>query len=309
MMVNPSCMPLSFKLNPDLGVTALPPMSFGFAHMTSNPFYLYQGTLYKVPTSEKEHGHFRIDMATIPPAEVAPTSRPLHPKGGHNYYAGRDMEKLQRRLKSIAKDVAKAAYQPADTGQPYRRDYEPRTSGWKGARSSDFLQRRYSSADLSQTSYNTLHPAPFSQELAQTTSIDRHPRDNAITTASFEAGVFRRQSHNHASVVNADRNPITSAEISSAELAQDACPNTSSPVSMSVEDSHPLPSRGPVQTDPPWVALYLARERAEDRLWEEKLTSSVWITLRAVVGFGAARNAKDESKQSGNSVTGKSQTG
>lgn len=297
-MVNPSCTPLSFKLNPDLGVAALPPMSFGFAHMTSNPFYLYQGTLYKVPTSEKEHGHFRIDMATIPSA------RPLHPKGGHNYYAGRDMEKLQRRLKSIAKDVAKAVYQPADTERRYRRDFEPGTSGRKETRSLDFLPRRHSSADLGQTSYNTLHPAPSSQELAQTTSIDRDSRDNAITTASFGAGVFRRQSHNHASVENADYSPIIGAETSSAELAQDAC---SSPA-MLVEDPYPLPSRGPVQSDPPWVALYLARERAEDQLWEEKLTSSVWGTLRAVVGFGAAGSAKDESKQSGNSVTGKSQT-
>jgi len=49
--------------------------------MTSNPFYLYQGTLYKIPTSEKEHGLFHIDMATIPSAEVKSTSRPLHPKG------------------------------------------------------------------------------------------------------------------------------------------------------------------------------------------------------------------------------------
>jgi len=274
-------------------------MSFGFAHIPSNPFYLYQGTLYKVPTSEKEHGLFRIDMATIPSTEVESTSRPLHPKGGHNYYAGRDMEKLQRRLRAIAKDVAKAAHKLADTEQPHRRDSEPRTSIQNETRIPDFLQRRHSYTGPRQVSYNNLNPVSSSKEPEQTTSVGRHPRDSAITshaTAPFSA-----------SGVNADRNPITGADAASAELAKSASPETSSLASMPVKESGPLPSRGQVQTDPPWVALYLARERAEDQFWGEKPTRSVWGTLRALVGFGDAASS-NKSKQSGDSVMGKSQT-
>ena len=273
--------------------------------MASNPFYLYQGTLYKVPTSEKEHGHFHIDMATIPSAEVKSISRPLHPKGGHNYYAGRDMEKLQRRLKIIAKDVAKAARQPAVTEQRHRRDSEPSTSGQKETRSPDSLQRRYSSGGPSQASYNDPDPIPPFKGLARATSMERHPRGGAIVsspTAPLSAGAFRGQSGNHAGVVNAGCSPITGVEVASAELVQGARPNTGSQASLLIEESYPLPSRGPVQTDPPWVALYLARERAEDQLWEEKLTRSVWGTIRGVVGFGAAGNAKDKNSQSSFSV-------
>jgi hypothetical protein len=65
------------QVEPSSGVPALPPASFGFAHIASNPFYLYQGTLYKVPMSEKEHGHFHIDMATIPSAGLDPHLAPF----------------------------------------------------------------------------------------------------------------------------------------------------------------------------------------------------------------------------------------
>ncbi len=286
----------------------MPPVSFGFARMASNPFYLYQGTLYKVPTSEKEHGLFHIDMATIPSAEVKSTPRPLHPKGGHNYYAGRDMEKLQRRLKSIAKDVAKAALPPEVTELHHRRDSEPSTSGQKETRSPDSLQRRYSSGGPSQDIYNDLNPIPFFKGLARATSMERHPRGSVIVsgpTAPLSAGVLRGQSGNHAGKVNAGYNPITGVEATSTELVQGACPNTSSEASLLIEESYPLPSPGPVQTDPPWVALYLARARAEDQLWEEKPTRSIWDTIRGVVGFGAA---KDKSRQSSFSVVETEQT-
>lgn len=261
--------------------------------MASNPFFLYQGTLYKIPTSEKEHGQFRID---IPSTGVKSTSRPLHPKGGHNYYGGRDMEKLQRRLKSIAKDLVKG---PVDTEEPYRRDS---ASGQREMKSPDLLQRRYSSGSPSQASYNNLKPTPPFKERARSTSMDRRPRARGSVVLSgliapFSAVVFRRQSGNHAGVVNAGDNPTTGIEITSAELVQGACPNSSNLASLPIEESSPLPlPRGPVQTDPPWVALYLARERAEDQLWEEKLTRSVWDTFRGVVTFGAAGKAKDESE-------------
>ena len=206
------------------------------------------------------------------------------------------MEKLQRRLKSIAKDLAK---KPADAEEPYRRDS---ASGQKEMRSSGLLQRRYSSGGPSQATYKNLSPTPPFKERARTTSMDRRPRGSVVLSgliAPFSASVFRKQSGNHAGAVNAGDNPTTGVEITSAELVQDACPNSSSLASLPNEESSPLPSsRGPAQTDPPWVALYLTRERAEDQLWEDKLTKSVWGTLRGVVGFGAAGKAKDESESS-----------
>ena len=262
--------------------------------MASNPFFLSQGTLYKIPTTEKEHGQFRIDMSST---EVKSTSRPLHPNGGHNYYGGRDMEKLQRRLKSIAKDLVKRV---ADTEEPYRRDS---ASGQIEMRSSDVPQRRYSSGSPSQATYNNLHPTSAFKDRARSTSVDRRPRARGTVVLSgliapFGAGMFRRQSSNHAAVVNASDNPIPSVEITPAEPVQDAHSDSSGLASLTMEETYPLPlPPGPVQKDPPWVALYLARERAEDQLWEEKLTRSVWGTLRGVVGFGAAGKANDESEK------------
>jgi len=283
------------------GVPALPPASFGFAHIASNPFYLYQGTLYKVPMSEKEHGHFHIDMATTPSAGAESTPRPLHPKGGHNYYAGRDMERLQKRLKSIAKDVAATVSRPGEAEQPCGRDSEPGTADQRESRSSDCTQRRrHSSNGPSRASYNDLK-SPFSRELPRATSVGRHPGDSIISgsrIASFTAGMFRRQTRNQAGLVTTDGNPIKNADSASMELGQDARPGTTSPASLLVEESCSVPLQGPTGTDPPWVALYLARERAEDQLWEDKLKKSVWSTLRGVVGFVAAGNGKVKVEQS-----------
>lgn len=112
--------------------------------------------------------------------------------------------------------------------------------------------------------------------------------------ASFSTGLFRRQ--NKADMVNADNNPTTGAEVTSAELGQGAFPDTTS---LLTEEPYSVP---PVDTDPPWVALYLARERAEDQLWEEKLKRSAWGALRGVVGFGAAGGDRGMTKQSGDGV-------
>jgi hypothetical protein len=277
--------------SPVPGVPALPPVSFGFAHMASNPFYLHRGILYKVPASEKEHGHFHIDMATVPPAGVGPVSRPLHPKGGHNYYAGRDMEKLQRRLKSIAADIAKAACRPVDIKQPYT------LAGQKETKSLDSLRRRrHSSSGPNQLSYSNISPSSSSRELVRTTSEEGQPRGNVIRgglIASISAGVFRKQIPNKASMANANDNRIDSTDIASGEAGQDACSITTSPIALLIEGHSPLPPPGPGGMDPPWVALYLAREQAEDQLWEEKLTRSTWGPLRGVVGFIVAGKAKD----------------
>jgi hypothetical protein len=281
--------------------------------MASNPFYLYHGTLYMVPTSEKEHGHFHVDLATIPSAGIGSTSRALHPKGGHNYYAGRDMEKLQRRLKGIAKDVAKAACLSVDIEQPFKHDSEPGTSEQKEMRSSGTLRRRrHSAGGPSQIPCSDLKLSS-SRKLARTTSEEGHLHGNVRQrvmgglVASFSAGVFSGLTRRKAGTVNADNNSIVDAELGQ----EDAYPSTTSPAALFTEEFHPVPSRGPRDMDPPWVALYMAREQAEDQSWEEKLMRSVWGTLRGVVSFGVAGKAKDidiMTPQFGDGMTGRAQT-
>jgi hypothetical protein len=60
-----------------------------------------------IPPSESEHGHFNVD---VPEDQVI-----LHPRGGHNYYGGRDMERLQRRLKAITLDLESSGPLPKAT--------------------------------------------------------------------------------------------------------------------------------------------------------------------------------------------------
>ena len=96
-MVSTKCTRFCFVLlNFLLGVPALPPASFGFHHFDDQPFYLYEGTLYQIPSSEKEHSMFEVEESSLTEEQVVPPDFPL---GGHNYYGGRDMEKLQRLMR------------------------------------------------------------------------------------------------------------------------------------------------------------------------------------------------------------------
>lgn len=61
--------------------------------------YLHNGILYHIPASEHEHSIFEIEQASAPEDSVVAADYPL---GGHNYYGGRDMEKLQRLMKWAA---------------------------------------------------------------------------------------------------------------------------------------------------------------------------------------------------------------
>ena len=79
-----------------LGVPMLPPMTIGYAHHTANALFLRDDRLFRIPESEKEYGSY-----DIPAVEDAPP--PLHPKGGHNYYNGRELEKLARRADLLIK--------------------------------------------------------------------------------------------------------------------------------------------------------------------------------------------------------------
>ncbi|KAG9010987.1 hypothetical protein FRB93_003437 [Tulasnella sp. JGI-2019a] len=81
------------------GVPALPTAFMGYRHFTENPLYLYHGALYHIPPSEAENTIFTVAEAEADPTSLIP---PDYPLGGHNYYGGRDMEKLQRLMKSAA---------------------------------------------------------------------------------------------------------------------------------------------------------------------------------------------------------------
>ena len=77
-------------LTPITGVPALPPTRLGYRHFCQEPIYTIGGKLYRTPSTECEHASFRVVQSD--------TAVPLFPKGGHNYYNGRDLEKFSRRI-------------------------------------------------------------------------------------------------------------------------------------------------------------------------------------------------------------------
>jgi hypothetical protein len=76
------------------GVPAIPLLSFGYRHFTERPLYFFGGRLYNVPPSESEYTLFMVEPDIGDNEQI-----PNHPRGGHNYYNGRDMEKFSRRMK------------------------------------------------------------------------------------------------------------------------------------------------------------------------------------------------------------------
>ncbi|KAG6915511.1 hypothetical protein DXG01_011136 [Tephrocybe rancida] len=75
------------------GVPSLPPLRLGYRHFAADPFYLDQTRLYHVPHSECEHALFETK-----PSSVDEENAVQFPKGGHNYYNGRDFERHGRRI-------------------------------------------------------------------------------------------------------------------------------------------------------------------------------------------------------------------
>ncbi len=82
----------SWSMN-DLGVPALPPLFLGYRHFCKEPIYTFCGHVYRTPASECEHSLFHVQQHN----ETEGDSR-LFPKGGHNYYNGRDLERFARRI-------------------------------------------------------------------------------------------------------------------------------------------------------------------------------------------------------------------
>ncbi|KAL6309995.1 Alpha/Beta hydrolase protein [Sparassis latifolia] len=76
------------------GIPSLPPSIFGYAHLARTALYFYHGQLFHTPVSQREHGVFNVAGDALDPARV-----PEHPRGGHNYYNGRDWEKIIRRMR------------------------------------------------------------------------------------------------------------------------------------------------------------------------------------------------------------------
>ncbi|KAJ6478744.1 Alpha/Beta hydrolase protein [Mycena vitilis] len=75
------------------GVPSMPPLAFGYRHFAQSPFYFIHGRLYQVPPPSREYALFHLTPDLEDEKNV-----PDYPRGGHNYYNGRDMEKFARRI-------------------------------------------------------------------------------------------------------------------------------------------------------------------------------------------------------------------
>ncbi|KAF8155574.1 Alpha/Beta hydrolase protein [Crassisporium funariophilum] len=77
------------------GVPALPPARLGYRHFCKEPIYTVGGKLYRTPATESEHALFHV-LSDSNDGDQSFT--PIFPRGGHNYYNGRDLERFARRI-------------------------------------------------------------------------------------------------------------------------------------------------------------------------------------------------------------------
>ncbi|KAJ3512710.1 hypothetical protein NLJ89_g3362 [Agrocybe chaxingu] len=80
------------------GVPALPPAFLGYRHFCEQPIYTAGGKLYQTPPTEAEHASFHVRSDGLDEGQEY-----LFPKGGHNYYNGRDLERFARRINWLDK--------------------------------------------------------------------------------------------------------------------------------------------------------------------------------------------------------------
>ncbi|OCH96181.1 alpha/beta-hydrolase [Obba rivulosa] len=93
------------------GVPSFPPTWLGFRHMTNSQLFYYCGCLLRIPQTESEHGQFTVSKDALDLTKI-----PDHPRGGHGYYNGRDIEKVVRRVLLFKKMM--------DSGAPdWEKDY------------------------------------------------------------------------------------------------------------------------------------------------------------------------------------------
>jgi len=76
-------------------------LKFGYRHFTPTPLYFVRGRLYHVPATESEYARFLVSPDSEDHEQI-----PEHPRGGHNYYNGRDLEKFARRMGWLDKVVS-----------------------------------------------------------------------------------------------------------------------------------------------------------------------------------------------------------
>ncbi|KAF7360176.1 Triacylglycerol lipase [Mycena venus] len=74
------------------------PLAFGYRHYAQSPFYFVHGRLYQIPLASREYALFHL-TPDLEDEKIVPD----HPRGGHNYYNGRDMEKFARRMMWLEK--------------------------------------------------------------------------------------------------------------------------------------------------------------------------------------------------------------
>lgn len=103
------------------GVPALPPKRFGFRHVINSFLYLHHGCLYNTPPEEVERTFFQVEHDE----DTYQSHPPEYPLGGHNYYNGRDMEKLVRRMQWL--DAVASGELPKDWEHRYAKRLEAET--------------------------------------------------------------------------------------------------------------------------------------------------------------------------------------
>ncbi|TFK26085.1 alpha/beta-hydrolase [Coprinopsis marcescibilis] len=79
------------------GVPTLPPQWLGYRHFPKHPIYSTGDQLYIVPESECEYALFHTNV------DGDEDKAPCFPRGGHNYYNGRELERLLRRITWLEK--------------------------------------------------------------------------------------------------------------------------------------------------------------------------------------------------------------
>jgi hypothetical protein len=93
MVIDSSSLNCRLSISDPTGVHSLPPVSFGYRHISPSPYYFVTGRLYRIPSDDIESALFSVSLDDRDKDHEA-----IHPRGGHNYYHGRDMEKSFRRM-------------------------------------------------------------------------------------------------------------------------------------------------------------------------------------------------------------------
>lgn len=87
--------------------------------MSQKQLYWYHSRLFYIPEEESEHGLFDVS-----PDALDTSKAPDHPKGGHNYYNGKDQEKIARRLFWMSSMMKEPNWEKAYTAKVAKHERE-----------------------------------------------------------------------------------------------------------------------------------------------------------------------------------------